>query len=181
MYLLYIAPVRVLSLSVIHGFVTEPWYSRHVLFSRERVASSALEQCTLSSACLVSRWSVVYGSRHSCLEFRFRVRVRTLALHVLSQCVSVRSRVSSAARSSVHVCFVVLHAVPVLIGCVPSCYVLCCVARSLCIHWLRAFMLSCLVCEHVAYEAKQKHKHMASKHVMSICLDPHPSCFLIIG
>ncbi len=34
--------VRVLSLrsSVIHGFVTEPWYSRHVLFSFERVCSS---------------------------------------------------------------------------------------------------------------------------------------------
>ncbi len=26
-----------------------------------------------------------------------------------------------------------------------SCYILCCVARSLYIHWLRAFMLSCLV------------------------------------
>ncbi len=32
----------------------------------------------------------MFGSRHSCLEFRFRVRVRTLALHVLSRCVSVR-------------------------------------------------------------------------------------------
>ncbi len=36
------------------------------------------------------------------------------------------------ARSSVHVCFVVLHTVRVFIGCVHSCYVLCCVARSLC-------------------------------------------------
>ncbi len=45
--------------------------------------------------------------RHSCLEFRFRVGVRTLALHILSLCVSVWSRV----RSSVHVCFVVLHVV----------------------------------------------------------------------
>ncbi len=94
------------------------WYSRHVLFSRER-------------ACLASCWSVVFGSRLSCLEFRFRVVVRTLALHVLSHCVSVRSRVRSAARSSVDVCLVVLHAVRVFIGCVHSCYVL---------------------CEHVAYE-----------------------------
>ncbi len=99
----------------------------------------------VSSACLVSCWSVVFGSRHSCLEFRFRVGVRTLTLHVLSHCVCVRSRVRSAVRSSVHVCFVVLHAVRVFIGCVHSCYLLCCVARSLCIHWLRAFMLSCLV------------------------------------
>ncbi len=67
-----------------------------------------------------------------------------LALHVLSHCVSLWSRGRSAARSSVHVCFVVLHAVRVFIGCVHSCYVLCCVARSLCIHWLRAFMLSCV-------------------------------------
>ncbi len=126
-------------------FVIEPWYSRHVLFSHERAASRVLEPCALSSVCLVSCWSVVFGSRHSCLEFRFRVRVRTLALHVLSHCVSVRSRVRLATRSSVHVCFVVLHAVRVFIGCMHSCYVLCCVARSLCIHWLHAFMLSCLV------------------------------------
>ncbi len=66
---------------------------------------------------------------HSCLEFRFHVEVRTLALHVLSPCVSVRSRVRSAARSSVHMCFVVLHA---------ACE----------FHWLRAFMLSCLVWTH---------------------------------
>ncbi len=58
----------------------------------------------------------MFGSRHSCLDFRFRVGVRTIALHVLSRCVSVRSRVRSAARSSVHVCFVVLHAVHVFIG-----------------------------------------------------------------
>ncbi len=82
----------------------------------------------------------MFRSRHSCLEFRFRVGVRKLELHVLSRCVSV-SRVRSAACSSVHVCFVVLHAVRVFIGCVHSCYVLSCVARSLCI--------SLAVCFHV--------------------------------
>ncbi len=127
------------------SFVTKPWHSHHVLFSREHAASSVLEPCALSSACLVSCWSLVFRSHHSGLEFRFRVGVRTLALHVLSHCVSVRSRVRSAACSSVHMCFVVLHAVRVFIGCVHSCYVLCCVARSWCIHWLRAYMLSCLV------------------------------------
>ncbi len=103
-------------------------------------------------------WSVVFGSQHSCLEFWFRVEVRTLALHVLSLCGSVRSRIRSAARSSVHVCFVVLHAVPVFLGCVHSCYILCCVARSLCISlaacfhvvmscvntWLMSFLISCV-------------------------------------
>ncbi len=108
----------------------------------------------LSPACLVSFWSVVFGSRHSCLEFWFRVGVRTLALHVLSLCVSVQSRVRSAVHSSVHVCFVVLHAVRVLIGCVHSCYVLCCVARSLCIV---GCVLSCcnVLCEHMDYEFPQ--------------------------
>ncbi len=81
------------------------------LVSCERAASSVLESCSLSSACLVSCWSVVFGS-DTHVWFRFRVRVRTLDLHVLSLCVSVWSRV----RSSVHVCFVVLHVVRVFIG-----------------------------------------------------------------
>ncbi len=83
----------------------------------------------------------MFGSQHSCLEFRFRVGVRTLAIHVLSLCVSVRSQVRSAARFSVHVCFVVLQAVLVSIGCRHLCYILCCVARRLCI--------SLAVCFHV--------------------------------
>ncbi len=55
-------------------------------------------------------------------------------------------------------CFVVLHAVRVSIGCVHSCYILCCVARSLCISlaacfrvvmscvntWLLSFLISCV-------------------------------------
>ncbi len=109
-------------------------------FSCERAASSVLE----SSACLVSCWSVVFGSRHSCLEFWSRDGVRTLALHFLSLCECAVSS-SLGTRTLVHVCFVVLHAVRVSIGCVHLCYILCCVARSLYIHWLRAFMLSCLV------------------------------------
>ncbi len=48
--------------------------------------------------------------------------------------------------ASVHVCFVVLHAVRVFIGCVHSCYILCCVACSLWISLAACFhMLSCLV------------------------------------
>ncbi len=125
-----------------------------------------LEPCILSSACLVSCWSVVFGSRHSCLEFRFRVEVRTLALHVLSCCVSVRSRVRSAVRYPVHMCCFVLHAVHVFIGCMHSCYVLCCVACSLCFSlaacfhvvmscvntWLMSILISCVFvsCLHMA-------------------------------
>ncbi len=54
----------------------------------------------------------------------------------------------SSARSLVHVCcvWVVLHAVRVFIGCVHSCFVLWHAARVF--HWLRAFMLSCLVWTH---------------------------------
>ncbi len=119
-------------------------------FSCERAASSVLEARALSSACLVSCWSVVFGSRHSCFEFRSRDGVRTLALHFLSLC---ECMVSSS------------------LGTAHSCpRVFCCVARSSCFYRLRAFVISCAVwhaacifigcvlscchvlCEHVAYE-----------------------------
>ncbi len=89
----------------------------------------------------------MFGSRHSCLKFRFRVGVRTLALHVLSLCVSVRPRVRSAARSSVHMCFVVLYAVRVFFLSAACIHVIsCAVWHTACVfHWLCAFMLSCLV------------------------------------
>ncbi len=130
---------------VMSGFHVSSAHSSRPAFSRLRALFRVGAWC----------WS---GSRHSCLEFRFRVGVQTLALHALSLCVSARSRVRSAARSSVHVCFVVLHAVHVSIGCVHSCYILCCVARSLCISlaarfhvvmscvntWLMSFLISCV-------------------------------------
>ncbi len=59
--------------------------------------------------------------------------------------VRVLSLLSSVIHGFVFFSFVVLHAVRVSIGCVHLCFILCCVARSLYIHWLRAFMLSCLV------------------------------------
>ncbi len=101
------------------------------------------EPCALSSACLVSCWSLVFVSRHSWLEFQFCIGVRTLALRVLSRCVSVWSR--SVAHSPVHMSCGV-HAVCVFIGCVHSCYVLCCVARSLCISLAACFhvVMSCV-------------------------------------
>ncbi len=83
--------------------------------------------------------------------------VRTLALRVLSRCVSVRSWIHSAVCSPVHVSCGV-HAVRVFIGCMHSCYVLCCVARSLCFSlaacyhvvmfcvnmWHMNFLISCV-------------------------------------
>ncbi len=99
-------------------------------FSCERVASSVLESRALSSACLVSCWSVVFGSRHSCFEFRSRDGVRTLALHFLSLC---ECAVSSS------------------LGTAHSCpRVFCCVARSSCFYRLCAFMLYLVLCGHVA-------------------------------
>ncbi len=115
----------------------------------------------------------MFGSRHSCLEFH--VGVRTLELHVLSLlcerevssllgralfcprvvfCVARGS--CSAAYFSCHL--VLLHAVRVFIGCMHSCYVLCCVARSLCFSfavcfhvvascvntWLMSILISCV-------------------------------------
>ncbi len=105
-----------------------------------------VEPCTLSSACLVSCWSVVFGSRHSCLEFRLRVGFQTLALEFAWLCALLST------------CLVLLHVVRVFIGCVHSCYVLCCVARSLCISlaacfpivmfcvnmWLMSIIISCV-------------------------------------
>ncbi len=136
-----------------HGFVTEPWHSRHGLFSCERAASSMLEPCAISSACLVSCWSVVFGSWHSCLEFRFRVGVRTLVLHVLSHFVSMRCRVRSAACFSVLVlccvcCFVRLdyH----VMFCALLCGTSFCFSLAACFHvimsclntWLMSFLIS---------------------------------------
>ncbi len=142
--------------------------------ARLRVCSSV---CALSSACLVSCWSMVFGSRHSCLEFRLRVGVRTLALHVLSLCVSVRSRVRSAARSSVHVlaCFhVVMSCVNTwLMSFSNSCVFMSCFAHGwwffslamwlcFCFVWAHGFCLSflCAMCSHVYLSW------------------PHPSCNL---
>ncbi len=70
---------------------------------------------------------------------------------VFCHCVSVRSRVRSAPRTLVHVCFVVLHAVRVSIGCMHSCYILC---RGTQLVYFMDCVLSCchVLCEHVACE-----------------------------
>ncbi len=146
LFVTYTIIVRVLSLrsSVIHAFVTAlilPSCPRFHVSARLRVCSSrALSRpralfhvgawCSDPGTHVLS-FGHVTGFGHS----------RSIFCH----CVSARSRVRSAPRTLVHVCFVVLHAVRVSIGWVHSCYILCCVARSLDIHWLRAFMLSCLV------------------------------------
>ncbi len=90
-------------------FVTEPWYSRHVLFSREHAASSTLEPCALShmrALFHVGVWCSDPGTHVLSLSFRVGGS-DTRAPCFVSLC-DVRSPVRSAARSSVHVCLVVL-------------------------------------------------------------------------
>ncbi len=125
-------------------------HSRHVLFLCECAASSVLEPCALSSAHLVSFWSVVFGSQHSCLDFWFCDGVRTLALHVMSCCVSVQSQVRLAAHSSDHVfCVLCCYTQFMFLSAVCIHVLSCAVWHAACVfHWLCAFMLSC----HVAYE-----------------------------
>ncbi len=103
-------------------------------FSCERAASSVLESRALSSAYIVlcGAWCLDPGTH--VLSFGF-VSGFGHSRSIFCHCVSVRSRVRSKPHTLVHVCFVVLHAVRVSIGCLHLCYILCCVA----------FMLSCLV------------------------------------
>ncbi len=115
-----------------------------------KTASSVLESCALSSAYIVSCWSVVFGSRHSCLEFRF-VTGFGHSRSIFCHCVSARSRVRSAPRTLVHVCFVVLHAVRVsMLRAFMLCLVLC---GSQLVFFIGC-VLSCfhVLCEHVAYQ-----------------------------
>ncbi len=120
--------IRVLSLrsGVIHGFCDRA-NSRHVLFLCEHVA-----------------WSVMLGSSTIDLSFGFVGfgHSRSLFCLVVWAC---GSRARSAARSSLHVCFVCLHAVHVL-SAVYIHVMSYAVWHTACdFHWLCAFMLSCLV------------------------------------
>ncbi len=119
-------------------------------FSCERAASSVLESRALSSACLVSCWSMVFGSRHSCLEFRSRDGVRTLALHFLSLCVRGLEFARHRALLSTCVLLCCTQFVFLSAACI---YVLsCAVWHAACI--FIGCVLSCchVLCEHVAYE-----------------------------
>ncbi len=155
-------------------------------------------ECALSSAYLVSCWSVVFGSRHSCLEFRCRVGVRTLALHALSFFLGVRglefARPHTLLSTCVLLCFYRLRAFML--------YVLVCGTQlvfslAVCFHvvmscvntWLMSFLISCVfvscfahgwwfvcwpcacvfvLCEHVASVLV----FCVPSALMSICFDP---------
>ncbi len=92
-------------------------------------------------------WSVVFGSRHSCLEFRF-VSGFGHSRSIFCHCVSARSRVRSAPCYTVHSC-------PRVFCCVArsSCFYAACIYVMSCavlhtagvFHWLCAFVFSCLV------------------------------------
>ncbi len=71
---------------------------------------------------------------------------------IFCHCVSARSRVRSAPRTLVQVCFVVLQAVPVSISAACIYVISCAVWHAACI--FIGCVLSCchVLCEHVAYE-----------------------------
>ncbi len=139
--------VRVLSLqsSVIHGFVTEPWYSHHVRvfmwargFECARVARSLV--CV---PCFMLERGVWIPALMSWVSVTWRGSDTRAPFSVI---VCARSRVRSAPRTLVHVCFVVLHAVRVSIGCVHLCYILC---LCFCLVWtcgLWVFSLAACLC-----------------------------------
>ncbi len=123
----YKITVRVLSLrsSVIHG---------------ARVCSSrALSR--LRALFHVGAWCSDPGTR--VLSFGFVSGFRTLTLHVLSLCGSVRSRVRPHALLSTCVLLCCTQFVFLSAACI---HISCAVWHAACVfHWLRAFMLSCLV------------------------------------
>ncbi len=90
---------------------------------------------------------VLVGSRHSCLEFWFRVGGSdTRALHSVSLCeCAVSSSLSSMLLCPRVLCYVVALSSR-FIGCMHSFYVLCCEACRLCISLAACFhiVMSCL-------------------------------------
>ncbi len=125
--ILQIHGVRVLSLrsSIIHGFVTEPWYSRHVLFSHERTTFERAR--AVRSLICVPCFMLEHGGR----------------IPALMSWVSVSCRGNTRAPRSVSLCEC---AVSNSLGRAlfwPR--VFCGIARSSCFYRLRAFML-CLAC-----------------------------------
>ncbi len=139
--------------SVIHGFVTEPWCSHHVRvfmwarsFECARVARSLV--CVHSFV-----WSVVFGSRHSCLEFRFVSGFRH-SRSIFCHCVCA----VSGSLDTAHSC--------------PR--VFCCVARSSCFYRLRAFMLYLVLCG-----TQLVYSLAACFHVVMSCVNTWLMSFLI--
>ncbi len=138
-YMYYMSGFCHFGLMSFMGFVTEPWHYCHVMFSRERAASSVLK-------CLVSCWSVVF--RYQALMSWVSVSCQgsyTRAPRSVSlfEC-AVASSLRHVLFCSRLLCFV-LHTVHVLsAACIPV--MSGAVWHAACVfHWLRVFMLSCLV------------------------------------
>ncbi len=70
----------------------------------------------------------MFGSRHSCLEFRLRDGVRTLVLHVLSLCVSVRAFVLYLVLCGTQLVYSLAACFHVVMSCVNT--------------WLMSFLIS---------------------------------------
>ncbi len=72
----------------------------------------------------------MFGSRYSCLEFRLRDGVRTLALHVLSLCVSVRAFRLYLVLCGTQLVYSLAACFHVVMSCVNT--------------WLMSFLISCV-------------------------------------
>ncbi len=90
----------------------------------------------------------MFGSRHSCLEFRLRVGVRTLALHVVGVCGLEFAQPHALLSTCVLWCctqFVFLSAAAFML------YLVLCATQLV---YFIGCVLSCchVLCEHMAYE-----------------------------
>ncbi len=180
----YTPAVRVLSLwsSVIHEFCDRLPSCPVFMWARGFDCARAVR----SLVCMhVLCWSVVFGSRHSCLEFRFRVGVRTLALQVLSLvgvCGLEFARPRALLSSCVMWCFLSAACIHVM-SCVNtwlmsfliSCMFMSCFAHS----WRFVFLVMCCVLFCVSTWLCLSFLCAMCSHVNLSW--PHPSCYLIIG
>ncbi len=197
--------VRVLSLrsSVIHGFVTEPRYSHHV---RVFMWARGFE-CALSSACLVSCWSVVFPALMSLVSVTWRgsdtrapfsvivwVRGLEFARHhaLLSTCVLLCCTQFVFLSAACIYVYLVLCGTQ-LVYSLAACFhvVMSCVNT-----WLMSFLISCVFMSCFAHGwwfvcwpcacVSVLCEHVAS--VLVFCVPrahvnlswPHPSCYLFI-
>ncbi len=109
-----------------------------------RAASIVLEPCALWSVFLVSCWSVVFGSWHSCLEIRFSC-LGTDTRAPFSVIVWVRGLEFARLRALMSMCVLLSCTQFVFLSAACIHVISCAVWHAACVfHWLHAFMLSCV-------------------------------------
>ncbi len=109
------------------GIISMPQYRTHVLLNFVSGFGHLLSMfCLVVGACSLEFAQAIHSSVH--MDCVFLCSMRFVFGHVL------------------FCCLVLLHTACVFIGCVHSCYVLCCVARSLCFSLAAYFhvVMSCV-------------------------------------